>query len=248
MHADDISVVIPTCDRPEFVRQAVACVLGQSLPPSQVIVVDNGRETPGLSEFADRICVHTMDYRAGVARARNFGAKAASAAYVAFLDDDDLWERDYLRKVAEVIRAERPDCVICRLDKLEAGQVQSYKNAAGEVNVDTLLVRNPGVGGQNIVVRREAFLEVCGFDAALRTGEDKSLALELLVRNYTIVTAPHIQAIKREHDTVRLSDAESLATGISQFLSKYQHMMTSAQRSVNQQKIARYRKLASRER
>jgi glycosyltransferase involved in cell wall biosynthesis len=228
------------------VRQAVACALNQSLPPREVIVVDNGRDAPRLADFSQNVMVHRIVYRAGVAQARNAGAALASGDYVAFLDDDDLWERDYLRKVSEVIEAQAPDYLICRLDKMVGDTIVKYKNAAGKLKTDALLVRNPGVGGQNVVVRRTAFLEVSGFDPGLRTGEDKALAMEFLLRQYKIVTAPHIQAIKREHENGRLTDAEPLALGISQFLGKYGHLMTLAQRNFNRLKISQYRYLVFR--
>lgn len=239
-----ISVVIPTFNRPDFLREAVACVLAQSYSPYEIIVVNNGTGRVDLGDYGEKVAVYTIIQRAGAAQARNFGAVMASGDYVAFLDDDDLWEPDYLRKAAALIAEENPDCLVCRLDKLTDGNVSPFKNAVDDLDIDKLLIRNPGMTGSNVIVRRTVFFDIGGYDPALRTGEDKALIIECLLAHYQVVAAPHIQAIVRRHNAAHLSDAESRAVGIWQFWVKYGYLMNAAQRNFNLMRMYHKRYLA----
>jgi len=242
----DISVVIPTCDRPKTLIEAINCVLDQSYPAHEIIVVNNGGQPLDKQLIPPQVKVCELPPYAGVSFARNQGVTLAHSDYVAFLDDDDLWESDYLNKAVKVIDEYHPDCVITRLDKLVDGQVYPYKNADGRLDLETLFVSNPGVGGPTTVVRREAFLDVSGYDIKLKTGEDKALIIDLLINGYSVITAPHIQAIMRYHENSRLSDAASMCEGISGFVSKYGRLMSAPQKNFNLVKVYYYRYLASR--
>lgn len=88
-----VSVVIPTYDRPEMVRRAVASVLAQDVPV-EVIVVDDGSPEPYTAEGtvgSAPVRVFRQPQSLGVSAARNRGLAAARGRYVAFLDDDDIW-------------------------------------------------------------------------------------------------------------------------------------------------------------
>ncbi len=106
-----ISVIIPTYNRRDYVLEAVRSVVEQTYPAHEIIVVDDG-STDGTAEalraaFPD-VKVLEQPNR-GPSLARNAGLAAASGDWVAFLDDDDLWHREFLARVAEYL-AEHPDC------------------------------------------------------------------------------------------------------------------------------------------
>ena len=241
-----ISVVIPTCDRPDTLIEAVNCVLDQSYPAHEIIVVNNGGQPLDDKLLPPKVKVQELPPYAGVSQARNLGVTLAKGEYVAFLDDDDLWEADYLKKAATVIEEHHPDCIITRLDKWVDGQILPYKNADGKLDLETLFVENPGIGGPTTIVRRQAFIEVAGYDINLKTGEDKVLIIDFLIKGYSITTAPSIQAICFEHSGSRLTDAESMYKGISGFLYKYGRLMSLPQRNFNLVKVYYYRYLAER--
>jgi glycosyltransferase involved in cell wall biosynthesis len=240
----EISVVIPTCDRPVSLLEAINCVLDQSYPAREIIIVNNGSQPIDALRLPPQVKVNELQPFVGASRARNYGATLAAGEYVAFLDDDDLWELDYLDKVAGEIEEHHPDCIITRLDKMVDGRIYPYKNADGKVDLATLFVSNPGIGGQTTIVRHDVFLQIGGYDIKLETGEDKALIIELLINGYSVATAPHIQAILREHDSSRLTDAESMHEGISGFVDKYGRRMSSPQKNFNLVKVYYYRYLA----
>src|SRR5262249_48237002 len=88
-----VSVVIPTFNRREIVLDAIDSVLAQSLPPAQIIVIDDGSKddtAAALSAYSGRIEYHYQP-NAGLSAARNHGIRLAREQFVAFLDDDDVW-------------------------------------------------------------------------------------------------------------------------------------------------------------
>jgi glycosyltransferase involved in cell wall biosynthesis len=98
-----VTVVVPAYNAERYIMQAVASVLGQSLPELEVIVVDDG-STDGtravLTQVADPRFSVIADSNHGPAHARNQGCRAASpgSRYIAFLDADDWWDADKLRE------------------------------------------------------------------------------------------------------------------------------------------------------
>ena len=238
-----ITVVIPTLNtRPEFLRQALDAVAGQTYSPCEIIIVNNGMGDVQLSDFSLPIRHFKTVYRAGAAQARNIGVSLANTAYVAFLDDDDLWAPDYLQGMVRRVAAESPDCLIARLDLLVDGKVLPFKNATGLLTKDIILVRNPGITGSPLVVKKDAFLKVGGYNPKLPPSEDKALVLEFLRQGLSVVTAPECQAILRQHGKGdRLTESRSMAEGIYQFCRHYKKEMSLYQKAFNLFKIHKYR-------
>ncbi|WP_114966646.1 glycosyltransferase family 2 protein [Alkalilacustris brevis] len=202
-----ISVIIPTCDRPaEFLRAAIGSALAQSLPPHEVIVVDNGTIDADPAAIPAGVTLHRLPPRVGPSRARNFGAAMASGTHLAFLDDDDWWDKDFLREAWAVLQAEGARCVYGRKDVFRDGRIARYKCPSPEtLTIPVLLRRNPGTGGINLLIEKALFWRIGGFDEWLIVGEDISLPLEVLRTGERIAVAPAAAAIVRQHDGGRLT-------------------------------------------
>lgn len=104
-----LSVVIPTFNRSDYVREAIESVLMQKIDGSiECIVVNDGStdDTEAvLSSFEDRITVLTQPNR-GLNAARNAGLEAASGSFVSFLDDDDVmlpFKSELQRQALEIL-------------------------------------------------------------------------------------------------------------------------------------------------
>ena len=96
--SSSVSVVIPTYNRPDMLREAIQSVLNQTRPASEIIVVDNGsfEETVSvIRQFGDKV-VYERSTARGPSPSRNRGVAVAGSRYVAFLDDDDLWHPEKL--------------------------------------------------------------------------------------------------------------------------------------------------------
>src|SRR5262245_58814803 len=103
-----VSVIIPNYNYGRFLREALDSALNQTLPPLEVIVVDDGStdESPEILEsYGDRIRVIRQKNQ-GVGIARNTGAEAARGELLAFLDADDYWFPQKLEKQVEKINSD----------------------------------------------------------------------------------------------------------------------------------------------
>lgn len=236
----NISCVIPTYNRNEFLIEAINCALRQTAPPDEIIIVNNGAGRVQLPEnIAKKVTVYNIVANAGASQARNFGAVLAKGDYLAFLDDDDLWSETYLENVAEAIK-NGAQCIVSRLDKLKNGQIASFKNIHGILSISNILTFNPGITGSNIVIKKDIFNKIGGFDVKLPTSEDKALLLELLKAKVPITTLPENQAIRRMHNKSQLSNADKIAEGIYQFTRKYAVLMSKKEYLYNWSKIYQY--------
>lgn len=103
-----VSVVVPTYNRAGLIGETLERILAQSLPPLEVIVVDDGStdDTEAvLARFGARIRVERIP-NSGEIAARNHGIGLASGTLIAFCDSDDLWEVDHLARMVALWQAE----------------------------------------------------------------------------------------------------------------------------------------------
>ena len=94
-----VSVIIPTFNRSDYLRQAIASVLAQTFSAFEIVVVDDGStdDTAGaVAVFNDPRIIYLFQENAGRSSARNHGLSQARGEYIAFLDDDDLYLPDKL--------------------------------------------------------------------------------------------------------------------------------------------------------
>lgn len=108
------SVVIPAYNAARHLAETLDSVLGQTLPPHEILVIDDGStdDTPAVvAKFAGRVA-HVRQENCGVSAARNNGLARATGNWVAFLDADDLWEPRFLEAASAVcLSAPRPELV-----------------------------------------------------------------------------------------------------------------------------------------
>jgi glycosyltransferase involved in cell wall biosynthesis len=100
--ADDlISIVTPTYNRAYVIEKAIESVMKQTYPHWELIIVDDGSsdDTDAILEkyLDDERVVVVHKKHDGVAASRNAGIRLAHGDYIAFLDSDDIWDKDFLK-------------------------------------------------------------------------------------------------------------------------------------------------------
>ncbi len=184
----DITVVIPSKNRPDLVRRAVATALAQVDVSLEVIVVDDGSEPSiplSVGNGDPRLRILRNDQSQRVAAARNRGVAEARGAWIAFLDDDDVWSPVKLREqLAEVKRSGAewclPGTVLLDGDLRVRGISDPPMPAATlEALLDVNCVGSPS----GVLVSTKAVRDVGGFDGQFSVFADWDLWLRLAVRS-----------------------------------------------------------------
>lgn len=101
-----VSVIVPTYNRAALLRRTLASVLAQTVAPLEILVADDGStDATGtvLDEFAGRITPLRLPHRGLPAASRNAALRQARGDWVAFVDDDDLWQADKLERQLALI-------------------------------------------------------------------------------------------------------------------------------------------------
>ncbi|GAA3750950.1 hypothetical protein GCM10022240_00240 [Microbacterium kribbense] len=178
-----VSVVVATNRSGPFLREALDSVIAQTYPAVELIIVDDASpvadEIAGLAAHAGATLRRLSP--SGPSVARNSGVARATGELLAFLDDDDRWDRDRLAMAVDALRAE-PSAVLayCGMRTIDAAGhtlVEADQTAVhGRFDVAR---RATGIILPNIVVRAEAFRTVGGFHSRIRFAEDLDLILRL---------------------------------------------------------------------
>ncbi|MEH2381229.1 MAG: glycosyltransferase family 2 protein [Nostoc sp.] len=104
-----VSVIIPTYNRPEYLKQAIASAIKQTYQNIEIIISDNcSSENPQelVASFGDsRIKFWRHQQNMGMLANQQHGFKMARGKYVASLHDDDIWNEDFLAKLVPLLEA-----------------------------------------------------------------------------------------------------------------------------------------------
>lgn len=100
-----VSVIVPTRDRPDYLRQALASIRALEGPDLsfEILVGDNGEDKRSREVAHEFRAVYIPVVEPGAGAARNAGLANATGDYIAFLDDDDLWLEGHIRPHLEML-------------------------------------------------------------------------------------------------------------------------------------------------
>jgi glycosyltransferase involved in cell wall biosynthesis len=198
-HVDKkISVVIPVYNGSRYLEKAILSVAAQTLPPHEIIVVDDG-STDGSAEVIKALAPKyplkfLQKENGGQSSARNYGIRAAAGDLIALLDQDDIWYPNHLEELVRPFLEERhPEIgwVYSDLDEIgENGELYSVnflsfgdskhpkKSLLQCLQTDMFVV--PSV----TLIAKKAFDDVGGFDERLSGYEDDDLFLRIFTKGY----------------------------------------------------------------
>lgn len=162
-----ISVVVPLYNAEPYVGAALDSILGQTLPPDEVIVVDDGSTDRGgevVAGYGEAVRLLRQE-NLGSATALNRGIRTARGARLAFLDADDLWLPEKLELQSAALDAEPAlDGVFAHVEVFLSGDAAATGRAVPPQPL-------AGVNRPSLLAQRGVFERFGLFDETLRTAD-----------------------------------------------------------------------------
>lgn len=181
----DISVVIPTYNRVHTIERAIQSVLSQTVPPREVIIIDDGSSDGTLLLITSKfpaVTVLANDGNYGVSFSRNRGIHSARSRWLAFLDSDDEWQPNKLLEQQNCLAEDR-QAVFCHTDEIwirngvRVNAHNKHKKQGGDI-FDRCLAMC-AVSPSSVVMHRSLFDRFGFFDENLPACEDYDLWLRI---------------------------------------------------------------------
>ena len=197
-----VSVIIPTYNRSSLVKEAVESVLAQTFNDLEIIVVDDGStdDTRSVIEVVgDPKIKYYYKENAGVSNARNFGIEHAKGQYIAFLDSDDCWPKDFLKLLVGKLEKDHKYEAAYTSVKILSANGEFLKSTeeslckSGKITAD--LFKNAFIWVSATVLRTDALGDL-RFEQSLKNAEDSDFLLRLTARTQ-FVYVPDIQICRR---------------------------------------------------
>lgn len=178
-----ITAIITVYNGESFIERSFRSVINQTDKDFEFIVVDNGStdNTPNLikslvKEAKDQnIRVFTLEKNKGISGGRNHGVRNAHGDFVCFLDCDDYWLPNKIEVVKKNI-ALHPDCdVFCHWEIHDNGErrlLAQYRQINNNDAFYDLIVHGNCLSTSAMIIKRDVFESVDGFDENLCSGEE----------------------------------------------------------------------------
>ena len=241
MEGFNVSVVVPTFNRVDFVLEAIKSISSQTFQPLEIILVDNnsGDNTTEMVAKHFKSVKILIQKKQGVSAARNLGIREASGNWIAFLDSDDQWHK---RKLEEQVKSISRDKLSADLshtneiwyrNKIFLNQKEIHKKLGGFIfeNCLPLCCISPS----SVLIKKKVFDDIGLFDESLDVCEDYDLWLRFCCKypvnfvdqKLTIKNGGHNDQLSKKYwgmDRFRVQALENLLR--SAVLDEWQRQLT----------------------
>lgn len=207
-----VSVIVPVYNGAKHLPDTLASVLTQTLPPCEILAVDDGSTDESAAVIRQMAATSTIPIRysyqtnQGPGAARNTGVGLASGRLLAFLDQDDLW---------------LPEKLARQVAKLHESQEAGYSITQYQLLLDPGMAPPPWIrparfqGPQAgfipscLVVRADALARIGPFDPTLQIGNDTDWFVRASEASIAIAIVPEVLVLHRVHAGNQLRDIKT---------------------------------------
>lgn len=166
-----VSVILPTYDRPVYLRRAVGSVIEQSYPNIELVIVDDcspSRASESLQDIdLDSLSAYTLlrhETNKGQNAARNTGIDAATGDFIALLDDDDTWENEKLERQVRTFQESDDEVGVVYTGQkyIRDGSISGYSRSDASGDVTKYILAGGGIAPTSSVMVRSEIVEEAG--------------------------------------------------------------------------------------
>lgn len=201
----NVSVVIPVHNGQKYLAQALESVLNQTVPPREIIVVDD-ESTDDSAKIASTYGAqvrYIKQSRAGASTARNRGVDESSGNYLAFLDADDFWLPTKIERQLPLIVDSVKTMVFCQLENFISPELKLILPADK--------TSMPGYSSCTMLVSKADFLDIGYFSVELTVGEFIEWFSRARERGMVTRMVDEALVKRRIHDNEQTADRAKLA-------------------------------------
>lgn len=237
MNEPAVTVVVTTYNRSNSLLRAVQSVLNQTYSNYQLLIVDDASqdETETIIEplikVNEKIIYKRHDVNKGLAASRNTGTISASGDYIAFLDDDDEWKPDRIKKQIELLNTlNKPDKEAlgiiycgCEIHISDENRVAfSEPKISGNIK-EYLLKNNLGTIPSTFLFPKKVLQKLGGFDESLISSIDHDIWMKLAEADYHayFVNEPLVITYENKGLISMVTNSKQRINGVEQYLSKW---------------------------
>ena len=182
----NVSVVIPTFNRVDFIEKCVSSVINQTSNPREIIVIDDGssdgtwevlRQMGFNRSFRNNTKLkYIYKSHGGVSSARNVGIRISNHEYVAFLDSDDSWKKNKLERQLKSLELNCFSCRISHTDEIwirngvRVNPMKKHTKSGG--NIFRKCLKMCCISPSTSLVHKSVFGDIGYFDENLKACED----------------------------------------------------------------------------
>lgn len=222
-YTTDVSVIIPTYNRISMLEDALHSALAQDYSGSvEIIVVDDNSQDSTVEIVREKyptVELISLKQNVGAYAARNIALRQARGKYIAFLDSDDLWEKEYLSTQLIALGSQvKRFCVSAlvswyistgqRVVKLQKPKLEKYTSALHHLLSGGSFIFTP----TSVVFPRELFDEVGLFDETLRMAGDTDFYTRCLLAGYEPIFTENPMAVRKVHNMGQLTGVGNIET------------------------------------
>ncbi len=201
MRSLPISVVLPFFNGAAYIQGALASILQQSVLPIEIIVINDGSTSEAAAELHEAISqngtkvpIRVIEQEnAGQSASRNRGVAIAEGELIAFLDQDDEWHPEHLRRLSAPFES-RTDLgwAYCDFDEIDGrGGVVTrrfmhvHKIHHPKLSIAEILGNDLMILPSASIIRKTAPEQAGGFESRLRGYEDDDLFIRVFQSGWT---------------------------------------------------------------
>ena len=215
------SVVIPVYNGAKFIEDAIKCVFEQTCEDWELIIVNDGSKDETseiLKKYADNDNIKIIHQpNQGVSAARNNGVANAAGSHIAFLDADDVWHKNHLEVLSDMIEKYPSAGLFAPSMLTEFADGQKFVESDYFSNRENIVFLNNFFSEYNknksvklftastTCVSAEAFAKAGGFPAGVKIGEDLELTL-VIAAYYPVVLSKTVTATYKKANSVATKD------------------------------------------
>lgn len=196
-----ISCIVPVFNGEKYLQKTMDSILDQSYNPLEIIVVDDGStdKTAEIVKGYNAYVSYLWQPNKGPTSARNLGLNAAKGEFVTFLDSDDLWHPEKLKRQIDRLHS-RPELDICltHVQNFWIDELADEKYKFRNHRRSKLL---PGYTVNSLFTRLSFFEKIGLFDQELEHSADTEWFLRAEEHDAVVEILPDVLVYRRMHST-----------------------------------------------